>query len=383
MATSAAARVQTVVAGAGVVGLACARALAASGREVLVLEAEPHVGSGVSSRNSGVIHAGMYYPRGSLKGRACVDGRRRLYRFCEAHGVPHARVGKLVVATHASQLPALDALREKAEACGVTGDDERLRPLDAAGVAALEPEVRCVGGVLSPSTGIVDAHELMLALQGEAEASGATVACAGAVERAEALPGGGVAIEAGGMALHAAELVNCAGLDAPRLVSGLRPGAVVAHHFAKGNYFSLAGRSPFGRLVYPLPDAQTAGLGVHATVDLAGRCRFGPDVEWLDGPALDASAFTVDASRAESFYAAVRTYWPGLADGALAPDYAGVRPKLSARGEAAADFLLQRSGDHGCRGLVQLLGIESPGLTASLALADLVVDALDADAAAR
>jgi len=384
--------VQSIVVGAGVVGLAVARSLARAGREVLVLEASSAVGSVTSSRNSGVIHAGIYYEAGSLKARTCVQGRRELYRFCEEHGVAHRRCGKLIVATDSSQLATLQKLRERSEANGVHGDHEALRLLRAHEVAELEPELRCVGGLISPSTGIVDAHELMLALQGDAETHGATVVLNSPVTGGRVLGGrggrgsggshggsGGGGLQAGGrllvstheLDLEADELVNCAGLEAPRvarLLGGVPQRCVPTPYVAKGSYFGLTGKSPFSRLVYPVPEA--AGLGVHATVDLGGRCRFGPDVEWVEaGAHWD---YQVDTVRAASFYAEVRKYWPALPDGALVADYAGARPKIQAPGEAAADFAVQTEAEHGVAGLVNLFGIESPGLTASMALAGLV-----------
>ena len=389
------ARVQSVVVGAGVVGLAVARSLARAGREVLVLEASSAIGSVTSSRNSGVIHAGIYYEAGSLKARTCVQGRRELYRFCEEHGVAHRRCGKLIVATDPGQLATLEALRQRSEANGVHGDHEALRLLQAHEVAELEPELRCVGGLVSPSTGIVDAHELMLALQGDAETHGATVVLNSPVTGGRVLGSGGSGggggggsghgssggggLQAGGrllistpeLDLEADELINCAGLEAPRvarLLGGVPPRCVPTSHVAKGSYFGLTGKSPFSRLVYPVPEA--AGLGVHATVDLGGRCRFGPDVEWVEaGAHWD---YQVDTARAASFYAEVRKYWPALPDGALVADYAGARPKIQAPGEAAADFAVQTEAEHGVAGLVNLFGIESPGLTASMALAGLV-----------
>ena len=338
-----------------------------------MLEAEQMVGSVTSSRNSGVVHAGIYYPQGSLKAWACVEGRNRLYDFCREHGVPHRRCGKLIVATEHEQLPTLAALAARAEANGVAGDDA-LRVLSADEACALEPALRCVGALLSPATGIVDTHALMLALQGDAEAHGAVVALGSPVVGARALPqrggGGSLLVETDDMALECDELVNCAGLAAPALarrVGGVPASSVPPARYAKGNYYALQGASPFERLVYPVPEE--AGLGVHATVDLAGRCRFGPDVEWLEAAEVGALDYAVDPARAESFYAEVRKYWPALPDGALVPDYAGVRPKVHARGEPAGDFMVRAERHHGVRGLVNMFGVESPGLTASLALA--------------
>jgi L-2-hydroxyglutarate oxidase LhgO len=356
--------VETVVIGAGVVGLAIARRLVRAGREVLVLEAAEAIGTGISSRNSEVIHAGIYYPKGSLKARLCVAGKHALYRYCASRGVGHERLGKLIVATGADELPLLDRLRAAAAANGV--DD--LVPLDAAAARALEPAVRAAGALLSPSTGIVDSHALMLSLLGEAEDRGAAIAYNAPVTGG-AVGDGDTRIEVGGadsMTLACRELVNSAGLDAPALaacLSGLPLATVPRGHLAKGSYYGLAGRSPFRRLIYPVP--VPGGLGTHVTLDLAGRARFGPDVEWVE-----ARDYRVDPARAASFYAAIRRYWPDLPDGALQPDYAGIRPKIAGPDEPAADFVIQGPRDHGLAGLVNLYGIESPGLTASLAIAD-------------
>ena len=353
--------VDCVVVGAGVVGLAVARALALAGREVVVLEAEALIGSHTSSRNSEVIHAGIYYPQGSLKARACVEGRRRLYDFCASHGVPHRRCGKLIVATSADQVPELMGILKKAHANGVTDVAE----ISAAEAMRMEPALRCVAALHSPSTGIVDSHALMLAYLGDAEAAGAMLALASPLERV-ALSPSGFEIEASGTRIRSRLLVNSAGLRAPsvaRAIEGFPAAKVPPELYAKGNYYSLAGRAPFSRLVYPVPEP--GGLGVHVTLDLAGQARFGPDVEWVD-----RIEYGVDPGRAQRFYAAIRRYWPALPDGALAPGYAGIRPKISGPREPAADFVVQGPAEHGVPGLVNLFGIESPGLTASLALAD-------------
>ena len=363
-------QVDCVVIGAGVVGLAVARALAQAGREVLILEAEAAIGTGTSSRNSEVIHAGIYYPQGSLKARLCVAGRDALYAFCDSHGVPYRRCGKLIVATDESQLAGLDALQAHALANGV--DD--LRRLHADEVKALEPQLNAVAGLLSPSTGIVDSHALMLALQGDAEAAGALLALHAPVEAVEVL-GNGLKVEVDGaepMTLLATTLINCAGHAAPAIAArttGLAADRVPPRYFAKGSYFSLATPTPFRHLVYPLPEP--GGLGVHLTLDLGGQARFGPDVEWVDG--LD---YTMDESRANRFYAAIRRYWPALPDGVLQPAYTGIRPKISGPGEPAADFRIDGPAEHGVAGLVNLFGIESPGLTAALAIADEVCQRL-------
>jgi L-2-hydroxyglutarate oxidase LhgO len=355
-------RIDTAVIGAGLVGLAVARALALAGRELVILEAEDAIGTHSSSRNSEVIHAGIYYPQGSLKARACVSGRERLYRYCAERGVPYRPSGKLIVAADAAQLDELEAIRRKAHANGVT-DVVRM---SAAEVRALEPELRCVAALYSPSTGIIDSHALMLAYLGDAENAGAVLALKSPLHGARVRADGIELHVAGAEPLLARRVVNCAGLRAPSLarrIGGYPPELAPRELYAKGNYYTLARRSPFTHLVYPVPEP--GGLGVHVTLDLGGRARFGPDVEWVD--AID---YRVDPRRAERFYAAIRRYWPALPDGALEPGYAGIRPKISGRGEPPADFVVQGPRAHGVPGLVNLFGIESPGLTASLALAD-------------
>jgi L-2-hydroxyglutarate oxidase LhgO len=363
-------RVDAIVIGAGVVGLAVTRALALAGREVIVLEGADAIGTETSSRNSEVIHAGIYYPVGSLKARLCVAGRQALYRYCDEHGVPHRRCGKLLVATHERQIPKLAAIKQQANANGVTD----LAPLTVAQASALEPELRCVAAYLSPSTGVIDSHAFMLALQGDAESRGAMIAFRSPV-RGGALRDGGIELDVGGatpLRILARSVVNCAGLHAQKLAAALA-GFPAAHvpptYYAKGNYYSLTGKSPFSRLVYPMPNE--AGLGVHITIDLGGQARFGPDVEWIDRIDYD-----VDPRRAESFYGAIREYWPGLKDGQLAPGYSGIRPKLVGPNAPAADFVISGPRDHGVSGLVNLFGIESPGLTAALAIGDYVRDLL-------
>ena len=356
--------VDAVVIGAGVVGLAIARELALEGREVIVLESENAIGTATSSRNSEVIHAGIYYPHGSLKARTCVEGRNLLYQFCAERGIPHRRCGKLIVATDSAQLGELEAIRKKAHANGVT-DVAWLTPDET---HAMEPAVSCVGALHSPSTGVIDSHALMLALQGDAESRGAMLALLSRLERARVRDDKTIQLEVGGaepMSLAARVLVNAAGLTAPsvaRRIEGFPAGKAPPEFYAKGNYYSLAGRSPFSRLVYPVPEP--GGLGVHVTIDLGGQARFGPDVEWIDRIGYD-----VDPRRADRFYAAIRRYWPQLPDGALAPGYAGIRPKIAGPKDPAPDFVVQGPADHGVAGLVNLFGIESPGLTASLALA--------------
>jgi L-2-hydroxyglutarate oxidase LhgO len=358
-------RVDTVVIGAGLMGLAAARALATSGREVVVLEAEDAVGTHTSSRNSEVIHAGIYYPHGSLKARACVEGRQRLYDYCVERGVPHQRCGKLIVASGATQLEELEGIRQRAHANGVT---------DVARVSAdrareMEPSLHCVAALHSPSTGIVDSHVLMLSYLGDAERAGAMLALKSTLERG-VVRGSGIELHVeGAEPILAAEVVNSAGLRAPSValsIEGFPPELAPPEYYAKGNYYTLSMRSPFSRLVYPVPEP--GGLGVHVTLDLGGRARFGPDVEWVDR--ID---YSVDPSRADRFYAAIRRYWPDLPDGALEPGYAGVRPKISPQDAPAADFVVQGPRAHGVPGLVNLFGIESPGLTASLPLADAVL----------
>jgi L-2-hydroxyglutarate oxidase LhgO len=358
-------RVEAVVIGAGLVGLAVARALALAGREVVILEAEDAIGTHTSSRNSEVIHAGIYYPQGSLKARACVEGRQRLYAYCTERGVPHRRCGKLIVATDDAQLGELEGIRQKAHANGVT-DVVRVSPGET---RAMEPELTCVAALHSPSTGIVDSHALMLAYLGDAQNAGAMLALKSRLDKAFVRQNGIELQVAGAEPVLAQTVVNSAGLTAPgvaRRIEGYPARLAPPELYAKGNYYTLARRAPFSRLIYPVPEP--GGLGVHVTLDLGGRVRFGPDVEWVDS--ID---YTVDPRRAERFYAAIRRYWPGLPEGALEPGYAGIRPKISGPGEPPADFVVQGPREHGVRGLVQLYGIESPGLTASLALADHVV----------
>ena len=361
-------RIDCVVAGAGVVGLAVARALALAGREVIVLDAAEAIGTETSSRNSEVIHAGIYYPAGSLMARCCVEGKRRLYRYCDEHGVAYRRCGKLIVACDATEAERLDAIRARAVANGV----EDIERLDAGTARALEPELACVAALLSPSSGILDSHGFMVALRGDAEAAGAMFAFRSPVAGGQATDDG-VLLDVGGdepMTLQARLVINAAGLHAPAFASaiaGMPREFVPRAYYAKGSYFSLAGRAPFDRLVYPVP--VPGGLGVHLTLDLGGQARFGPDVEWVEG--ID---YTVDPRRAEVFYGAVRRYWPGLRDGTLLPGYSGIRPKIAPPGAAGQDFVVQGPAAHGVRGLVNLFGIESPGLTASLALADQVRD---------
>ena len=363
------ARSVAVVIGAGVVGLATGAALARAGCDVYVLEKTGAVGQGVSSRNSEVIHAGFYYPQGSLKAALCVAGRRKLYDFCGQRHIPHKTCGKLVVATNAREDEKLGALLDAGRANGVEG----LRILSAADALRLEPEVRCTSALISETTGIVDSHALMLSLCGEIEDHGGRVVLNTPFEGAERR-GSGWRLRTGGPEGHAFDadiIVEAAGLDAQSValsIDGVSPAAVPARILAKGNYFALSGRSPFSRLIYPTP--VDGGLGIHATLDLAGRIRFGPDVQWTD-----VESYDVDPKRAAVFEAAIRTYWPGLPDDSLGPDYAGLRPKIGGPG-ASPDFRIDLPDDHGLAGLALLFGIESPGLTASLAIADEVVGGL-------
>lgn len=366
-------KVDGVVIGAGVVGLAVARALIqaapSSARDWLVLEAADAIGTGTSSRNSEVIHAGIYYPQGSLKAKLCVQGRDMLYRYAQERGVSHQRCGKLIVATHPNQLPALEAILKKAHANGVTD----VVMLTAQQAQVMEPHLACVAALHSPSTGIVDSHGLMLALQGDFENAGGIVALNSPVASVVCRDDGIVLHMADGSELLASKVVNAAGLTAPWLAQkfeGLAAQQVPQAFFAKGNYFTLSGKSPFSRLIYPVPEA--AGLGVHLTLDLGGQAKFGPDVQWVDSP----DDLVVSSAHEQAFYNEVRKYWPALADGALQPGYAGIRPKISGPNEAAADFCIQGPAVHGVKGLVNLFGIESPGLTSSLAIGDAVVLAL-------
>jgi L-2-hydroxyglutarate oxidase LhgO len=361
-------RIDAVVVGAGAIGLAVARELALRGLETLVLEAEAGIGYGISSRNSEVIHAGIYDAPGSLKATLCVAGRRLLYPYCETHGVGHSRCGKLVVAATPGQVETLRSIERRAAANGVEG----LRWLGSAEASELEPALHGEAALLSTATGIIDSHALMLAYLGDLERAGGSLVLRSPLESAVAR-GDGFVLRVGGRApleIEARILVNATGLHAPALagrIGGLAPAHVPRPWFAKGNYYALAGRSPFTHLVYPVPEP--GGLGVHLTLDLAGQARFGPDVEWLAADAPEAIDYAVDPVRGAAFYAAIRRYWPALKDGALAPAYSGVRPKLQGPGEPARDFLLQGPEAHGVAGLMNLFGIESPGLTASLAIA--------------
>jgi L-2-hydroxyglutarate oxidase LhgO len=359
-------RMECVVIGAGVVGLAVARALALAGREVLLLEAETHPGTITSARNSGVIHAGLYYTPGSFKARFCVAGNRALYDYCTQRGVDHENCGKLIVANGDEEEQVLLRLLERAHA----NDVEGVRMISGTEAQKMEPELRSTAALYCPTSGIVDQHPYMLALQGDLENAGGTLVCDCRVDRIARRPDGFRVSTAGEAAteVEARFVVNSAGLGAVDLlnrIEGYDPARIPRMHLGRGNYFTVAARSPFRHLIYPIPHA--AGLGIHATLDLGRRVRFGPDVEWIDR--ID---YSVNAARAPLFYEAIRRYWPGLADGALMPDYTGIRPKLHGPGEPQPDFRIESAAEHGIPGLVNLLGIESPGLTSSMAIGDYV-----------
>ena len=359
-------RVDCVVVGAGVIGLAVARRLAQAGREVVVLEAAEGIGTVTSSRNSEVIHAGIYYKAASLMARMCVAGKKMLYRYCADHGVPHKNCGKLIVATTPKEAEKLQSIRAHAEANGVLN----MQMLSGEAARALEPALNCDAALLSPSTGIIDSHAFMLALRGDAEAAGAALAFHTPLLHARAVAGK-IELDAGGdapMTLECRLLVNSAGLNAPavaRGIDGMPLASIPRAYLAKGNYFSCSRKAPFSHLIYPVPEP--GGLGVHLTLDMAGQARFGPDVEWVDN--ID---YAVDPARAARFYPAIRKYWPALPDGALMPSYSGMRPKIVPPAVASQDFVIQGPKDHGVAGLINLFGIESPGLTSSLAIADYV-----------
>ena len=368
--------IDCLVIGAGAVGLACAVELARRGREVLIAEAGSGIGAGISSRNSEVIHAGIYYPTGSLRHRLCVIGRRKLYAYLAARGVAHRKCGKLIVATSSAEETQIAALHQRA----LENDVESMSMLTHAEALTLEPNLNCVSALLSGETGIVDSHGYMLALQGELEERGGMVALNAPIVRGCVVTGG-FELEIGGAAPAIARskvLINSAGLGAhavARSLEGLDAALIPQLVLAKGSYFGCSGGAAFTRLVYPAP--VEGGLGVHLTLDLAGRMRFGPDVEWLASNDPERVDYRVDIARAQSFYAAIRRYWPALPDGALTPDYSGCRPKLSGPGQPAADFRIDGPGTHGIAGLVNLFGIESPGLTSSLALGEYAADLIE------
>ncbi|MCW5751423.1 MAG: NAD(P)/FAD-dependent oxidoreductase [Alphaproteobacteria bacterium] len=356
-------KVECIVVGAGVVGLAIARKLALAGREVLIAEAAETFGTGTSSRNSEVIHAGIYYVPGSLKGRLCLPGKFQLYDYCAERGIRHQRLGKFIVACSAAEIATLHELKARAFANGC--DDVYL--IDGAEARRQEPELVCHAALVSPSTGIVDSHGLMLSFLGDAEAMGATLAIHSPVTGVRHLdPGFEVSVGPDqDYRLRCDILINSAGLgslDLARNLAGMPRACIPPGHMLKGNYFTLAGKSPFSRLIYPVP--VPGGSGTHITIDLGGQARFGPDVE-----AVDRIEYSVDPRRGDSFYADIRRYWPGIRDGSLQPAYSGIRPRLGQIGEAW-DFVIQGKADHGIAGLVHLFGIESPGLTSSLAIAD-------------
>ncbi|MDX1459141.1 MAG: NAD(P)/FAD-dependent oxidoreductase [Marinobacter sp.] len=359
-------RVGTVVIGAGVIGLAVARALAQQGQQVLVLEEGKYFGEGVSSRNSEVIHAGIYYPDRSLKAALCVQGRDMLYRYCQDRGVPHRKCGKWIVAAAPAQVDVLERIRHQARCNGVALDF-----IDRTSFRRALPDVTGAAALYSPETGIVDSHQLMLAMLADLQAAGGELVYQAPVEAVES-DGDQHVLSVGGPApcrLQAKRVVNAAGLGAIPLAQrwqGYPPQCCPTPYYARGVYFSYTGKHPFRQLVYPVPEP--GGLGIHLTLDLAGQLRFGPDVEWIDRP-----DYRVDAGRAQAFAEAIRQWWPGLDPARLQPAYAGVRPKLVGPGEPSADFVIQGAASHGVSGVVHLFGIESPGLTASLAIAEEVV----------
>jgi L-2-hydroxyglutarate oxidase LhgO len=358
---------QILVVGAGVVGLAVARAAALAGHDVTVAEATGGIGNGTSSRNSEVIHAGLYYPTGTLRAVHCVRGRRKLYAFCASHGVAHNKCGKLVVATNEAELAKVETIFAQAQTNGV----ENVEMIGGNAARAMEPELSCIGALWSPETGIIDSHGYMLALWGELADRGGMIAFATPVE-ALSFKASHWRVQFGGRDAGAIDfdaVVNAAGLGAQALarrIEGYPAEKVPLLVLGKGNYFGFTGRPVFSRLIYPTPI--DGGLGVHVTLDLAGRMRFGPDVEWIE-----KEDYAVDPRRADAFYDRIRTYWPALPPGSLVPDYSGIRPKLTGPGEPAADFMISTEADHGMKRLVNLFGIESPGLTSSLSLADEVV----------
>ncbi|WP_420478556.1 NAD(P)/FAD-dependent oxidoreductase [Brevundimonas sp. FT23028] len=362
------------VVGAGAVGLACGRALAKRGLSVLVLEKEPHIGQGVSSRNSEVIHGGLYYPTGSLKAKFCVEGRRALYAFLDSHKVDYRKCGKLVVATEEAEVERIEAIFQQASANGVEG----LEHLTGAQARALEPGLNAHAAILSPESGLFASHDYMLALQGEIEDAGGSVVLSTPFERAEALPDGGFRVTAGGEGgaiLTTGLLVTAPGLGAQEVASrieGYPADRIPRGHFGKGVYFRLTGKAPFERLVYPPPIP--GALGTHYRKDLGGQAVFGPDLVYVE-----SEDYSVDPAKASEFEHYIRRFWPGLPEGGLTPDYAGIRPKLHGKGEPQPDFQLHDRYVHGIDGLVCLFGIESPGLTSSLAIGEAVAEMVTLD----
>jgi len=360
-------KIETLVVGAGVVGLAIARQLALLGHQVVVAEAEKNFGSGVSSRNSGVIHAGIYYPAGSLKAKFCVAGREKLYEYARNRGIPHRQTGKLLVACNDAEIAKLASIKQRAEANGVSD----LSDVDAHEAMRLEPELQCVAALVSPSTGIIDIHMLMESLIVDIEAHGGLIAYGNKIDRVEINGAGFRVFLEDGASFETSHFINAAGLGAQALagrISGYDAALIPKQYLAKGNYFGVSGAAPFSRLVYPVP--VDGGLGAHFTMNMAGESLFGPDVQWLgEGAAID---YAVDASRVDGFYISVSRYWPNVKQRELMPAYSGIRPKLAGKGMGDSDFTIHTSKDHGAKGLVQLFGIESPGLTASLAIAEYV-----------
>ncbi|MPZ40020.1 MAG: FAD-dependent oxidoreductase [Rhizobiales bacterium] len=353
---------QVLVVGAGVVGLGIARAVALAGHEVIVAEAESAIGTITSARNSEVIHAGLYYTTNSLRARHCVRSRRMLYSYCASHGVPHKKTGKLVVATKDAEIKKLEDIFKQSQA----NDCENVTLIEPADARKLEPEVFCVAAMNSPETGIIDSHRYMLALRGDFEDYGGVIALKTRIDRLVKIPAGWEVHFGAGERIVVDAVVNAAGLGAQKLAratEGYPQERVPKLVFAKGNYFGYSGRPVFKRLIYPVPFH--GGLGVHVTLDLAGRMRFGPDIEWIDEENYD-----VDPRRGDVFYASVRTYWPALPDNSLVPDYSGIRPKISGQHEPQMDFIIDAPKDHGVLGLVMLFGIESPGLTSSLSIGE-------------
>lgn len=369
-------QIDAIVIGAGVVGLAIARALSNLGKEVIIVEANSAIGMGTSSRNSEVIHAGIYYEKDSLKARLCVQGRKMLYDFCDSHGVPCKKIGKLIVASTAEQIPLLEGIREKARQNHVSD----LELLDEHSLLTREPQLKAKAALFSPSTGIIDSHAYMLALLGDAQNKGTMLALNSPVLSGD-FDDTGMTLHVGGVSpltIKADIIINAAGLSAIPLAqtfNGLPASSIPRAYYCKGNYFSLAGKAPFSHLIYPIPEE--AGLGVHLTLDMGGQARFGPDVEWLKDTSAQTINYEVDPQRSEKFYRAIRTYWPQLGDGMLHADYSGVRPKIQPQKEGAHDFIIQGQAEHGILGLINLYAIESPGLTASLAIASEVINRLE------